>query len=80
MFERPLPGTLLKNRILGLPDTFLSGERQLKNEMGVKRKSDRLFFPFSQSSSVLVNGRGSGTWRGYLKEIEKAFSSFPSET
>lgn len=78
LFEGPLPSTLFRKTSLGLPDRFLSEERWFKKRMGVKNEFNR-FFPFSQSSSALVRRRGICTWRGYLKEIEKAFSYLQSE-
>lgn len=63
----------------GLPNKFVSGERWPEKSMGVKKEFTEYFPPFSQSLSALVGGRGICTWRGSLKEIEKAFTHLQSE-
>lgn len=46
-----------EKKISGFPRQFLlSGERWLKKGMSVKKKLNRLFFPFSQSSSAPDEG------------------------
>lgn len=48
-----------KKKVSRFPRQFLlSGERGLKKGMSVKKKLNRLFFPFSQNSSALMKGRG----------------------